>query len=1331
MRLLAIVLGLVVATLSGRGAVTLLPSLSPWRVLGTAAEPDPTAPGGWREAGFDDSAWKVAGAPLARGFDGMPDAVPAGPGGMLVRGVVTVPNPGDYASLTFTTWSADGVVVWLNGVEVLRDGVPAAVDGPSGLAAAARGAAVMATSTVPVRDLPGLRPGANSIAVLVLPAASGGRFTFDMQVDAERDTAAPFADDIQPVPGSALATLPFVEVQFSEPVRGVDAQDLLVNGQPAVAVEQVGLGQFVFTMPAFTEKVVSLQWATNHGITDLAFPGNAFAGGAWSYVVDETVVPSGVVISEFMADNSRTLRDEDGDYSDWIEVANLGSDDVFIGGWSLSDDPANPGKWRFPDLTLTARSFVVVFASAKDRTNNPARLHTNFKLDPDGEYLGLFRADGAMVSDFGPKFPSQRRDVSYGRVAGAPEFTGYFDRPTPGTPNSAAGTGFGSKVRFSVPGGTFTNTVTVELSLATPDPDAVIRYTVDRTLPGPASPVYLGPLTFSTATHLRARVFSTGKLPGPVSSETYIPLGPTAVPVTSDLPILLIHDYGRGRPSTSPGVFATVQVFEPVNGVASMTNPPTLSHRAVVASRGSSTEGLSKVSLKVEFQDEYGFDDKLEFLGLPSESDWVLYAPNVFDPIMTHNPLIHRLHRELGWYSSRTRFVELYLVSAVGPTASATYNGIYVLEEKIKQGKNRVDVDKLQPEDTQEPAVTGGYLFKVDRPDPGDSGFNAAGVNMMYLDPKEPLIKKADRRAQLLYVQRFFSEFNTALNGANFADPANGYAKYLKVDESIDYHILETFSFNVDALVLSTYLYKPRGGKLTFGPQWDFDRALGSTDGRDSNPKVWGSNFFTAYWWPRLFRDPNFLQAWIDRYQQLRDANLSQKHLFDLVDEFTGQLAQAQPREKKKWGTAYRGLTYANEIVYSKNWMSNRLVFMDAQFASRPTPGPSRLQPGKGQVELSLVGMPKATNAVVYYTTDGSDPRLPGGAISPKALVYPAGSSVLLDGNVLVSARVYNPDQRTVGGPPPSRWSGLYRAPYVSTPQPLQLTEVHYHPASFPGSGFGTEDLEFLEFRNAGDKPLPLDGFRLSGGVSFAFGGTNALKELAPGARCVVVSNPDGFAKRYPAVAVVAGTFDGHLSNGGDQVVLLGPLGEVVTSVTYDTAAQPLADGAGWSLVPRTEAVSPVDPSSAGWKLSAVVGGSPGAPDLASLPARDGDLDGDGLPDVWEKAHGLRTDSAAGDDGAAGDPDGDGMGNLAEFMAGTDPRSAASRVGYGAARVAGGQVELRFDRVPGRACRVVAFDAFDGAVVETTEFGARATPGEERLVVQPGTGTRLYRLEFR
>lgn len=125
--------------------------------------------------------------------------------------------------------------------------------------------------------------------------------------------------------------------------------------------------------------------------------------------------PAQVVISEFMASNGKTLADEDGDYSDWIELYNTGSVTVNLNGWYLTDNASQLTKWRLPAVSLPAKGLLVVFASSKNRAVVGAPLHTSFSLGAGGEYLGLIRPDGVTVaSAFAPQFPEQFRDVSYG-----------------------------------------------------------------------------------------------------------------------------------------------------------------------------------------------------------------------------------------------------------------------------------------------------------------------------------------------------------------------------------------------------------------------------------------------------------------------------------------------------------------------------------------------------------------------------------------------------------------------------------------------------------------------------------------------------------------------------------------------------------------------------------------------------------------------------------------------------------------------------------------------------------------------------------------------------
>ena len=124
---------------------------------------------------------------------------------------------------------------------------------------------------------------------------------------------------------------------------------------------------------------------------------------------------AGPFISEFMASNSQTLDDEDGDSSDWIEIYNPDMTAVDLSGWHLTDDASDLSKWTFPSVTLAANERLVVFASGKNRVNPTGELHTNFSLSSGGEYLGLVEPGaGVIASEFAPSFPPQFEDISYG-----------------------------------------------------------------------------------------------------------------------------------------------------------------------------------------------------------------------------------------------------------------------------------------------------------------------------------------------------------------------------------------------------------------------------------------------------------------------------------------------------------------------------------------------------------------------------------------------------------------------------------------------------------------------------------------------------------------------------------------------------------------------------------------------------------------------------------------------------------------------------------------------------------------------------------------------------
>jgi len=335
-----------------------------------------------------------------------------------------------------------------------------------------------------------------------------------------------------------------------------------------------------------------------------------------------------------------------------------------------------------------------------------------------------------------------------------------------------------------------------------------------------------------------------------------------------------------------------------------------------------------------------------------------------------------------------------------------------------------------------------------------------------------------------------------------------------------------------------------------------------------------------------------------------------------LADQFAATVSPVHFRQVRRWPDSaprsgwvsaagyshnFPG-TYAGEIAFLKRWLTDRLEFIDTNFLAAPELDPPAGPAPAGTVIRLRTGA-APPDSVTYYTLDGSDPRLPGGTVSPRALAGSGEILLTLETNVCVVARNYNANHRNLTGlrnpPLSSPWSGPVRATYVVQTPPLALTEIMYHPAHEDDSG-EDDALEFLELKNTGTQPLTLAGFRFTAGIRFVFDATNAPAVLEPGGYLVLVRDRVAFQQRHPEVTHVAGPYEGALANEGERLALEGPLGEPVWELTYDDAWYPATDGAGFSLVPVAEGQVSGTPDA--WRPSAQAGGSPGRTD--PLPPR-------------------------------------------------------------------------------------------------------------------------------
>lgn len=191
-----------------------------------------------------------------------------------------------------------------------------------------------------------------------------------------------------------------------------------------------------------------------------------------------------VHINEFMSSNSSTVADEDGDFEDWLELYNAGSQAVNLSGYGLSDNLFQPYKWVFPDTVIAPGSYMLIWASGKNRSLAGAPLHTNWQISANGEYLILTDTSGTFVSFIHPV--TLLSDISYGRYPNGSQNFLYFDMPTPESANQSDGyTELLAPVSFSQEGGFYTDSFL--LSLSHPSPGAVIYYTLDGSEPDSAN----------------------------------------------------------------------------------------------------------------------------------------------------------------------------------------------------------------------------------------------------------------------------------------------------------------------------------------------------------------------------------------------------------------------------------------------------------------------------------------------------------------------------------------------------------------------------------------------------------------------------------------------------------------------------------------------------------------------------------------------------------------------------------------------------------------------------------------------------------------------------
>ncbi|HEY5913173.1 MAG TPA: CotH kinase family protein, partial [Verrucomicrobiae bacterium] len=659
----------------------------------------------------------------------------------------------------------------------------------------------------------------------------------------------------------------------------------------------------------------------------------------------------------------------------------------------------------------------------------------------------------------------------------------YLYPPTPGAWNDSAGSPVIPSVTFLPPAGVYSSN-TVAVALASSSSSARIRYTVDGSAPGTNSSIYNSPIVIAANATFRAQAELDGVL-GEVTAASYTLLDSSITNFNSNLPLVIIDTLGQAIPDGSKvGAYATFIDTNTPSGRTSLRSPGNYTGRMGIGLHGYSSLQFPKKPYNLELDDESdnALDHKL--LGMPAGSDWLLYPP-YSDKTLLNNVISHELFEAMGHYAVRRRYVEVFLHRTAGRLSSSDYQGIYVLLERIRVHKNRVDVPTLTPTDNLPPEVTGGYLFSKDRVDPGSvTVTTSSGQQLNVLYPKPDKISQP----QYDYFGGYLNAFEAALYSANWRDPLTGYAAYIDVDSFVDYHWIVEYPKNIDGVRLSNYLHKHRNGKIHEGPIWDWDLSWGNAnyaDGGRTNgwyyPLMGDSD---DMWLRKLRTDPDFAQRIIDRWGELRVGVFSESNVLARIDQITNYLYEAQAREFACWprlgtyvwpnpdGAAggwdvdyVNPTSYAGIIAESRKYFVGRYHWIDEQFVPAPA-----VATNGAQVSLAVL------LGTIYYTLDGTDPRAAGGGLSPSARLYTG--TITLSANAGIIARAFHTNA----------WSPPARAVYVAVMPSLRITEINYHPTPPPtNSPYTEDDFEFVEVQNTGANAINLAGARIGGGISFTF----------------------------------------------------------------------------------------------------------------------------------------------------------------------------------------------------------------------------------------------------
>ena len=683
-------------------------------------------------------------------------------------------------------------------------------------------------------------------------------------------------------------------------------------------------------------------------------------------------------LSEFMASNAGLLKDEDGDSSDWIELRNPNAYGLKLEGYAFTDDPTHKLKWVFPASRIPANGYLVVFASGKNRRNATlGPLHTDFKLSSAGGYLALLDKDGVTPLQRIPasypnpaKYPKQRSNLSYGLDASAQE--GFFRPATPGAPNGPAFAGLVADVTIDPGHGFFSNAVDVVMACVTKG--ATIRYTTNNAEPTATTGlIYQQPIHLTNTTVLRAAAFRDGWAPSPLETQTYVYLsnvirsvvmsqtitksplyGPQMYSALTDLPSISIV-----APNAINDTTEVACSFEWLNPNGS----PGVQVGCGGRLYGGAFTAFEKKSFRFIFRSDYGAS-KLSYPMLQG-FDHGLTPVEEFDEIELRsgshdmamrgfymsNPCADDTLLDMGRLNPHGRFVHLYL--------NGVYWGMFHLRERWSAHMHA--------------RYTGG---RTEDYESINGNWNVGG----WADPGVPYDGDGSVWENVKIIKTNYNQVKV----------------WVDVPQYVDYML--TFMFggcedeyrcvgpNTPGSGFKYYLNDADGW---FCGSWYCaadDRTVRGAPGRQAGDGP-GSIF------SMLFKEgnPEYRTLLADRIYNamFRDGPLTPGGVLRRLNARSAEMERAFLAESARWGYLTPTDWAARRDEVKTLWLPRRTTEALNQWRAAgfyPKIDAPIVAPLSSSAALpAILSFLGPTNATIYYTTNGEDPRLVGGAVSPRA----------------------------------------------------------------------------------------------------------------------------------------------------------------------------------------------------------------------------------------------------------------------------------------------------------------------------------------------------------